>query len=91
MPSRKVCCWFLRLPWAIHLEHFLFGRARFLSSIGFLGDLLWDNPFSGQGQDLSSFDPTEMHTTYRRYVVHKASLYSTLQSLFEHFFFLVVN
>lgn len=42
----------LRLPWAMHLEHFPFGRARFLYSIGFLGDLLWDNPFSGQGQDL---------------------------------------
>lgn len=56
-----------------------------------LGDLLWDDPFSGQGQDLSSFGLTEMHTTYRRYVVHKASLYSTLQSLFGHFLFLVVN
>lgn len=86
MPSRKVCCWLLRLPWAIHLEHFPFGRARFLYSIGFFGDLLWDNPFSGQGQDLSSFDPTKMHTTDRRYVAHKALLYSTLQSLFEHFF-----
>lgn len=70
----------------MHLKHFPFGRARFLYSIGFFGDLLWDNPFSGQGQDLSSFDPTEMHTTYRRYVVHKASVYSTLQSLFERFF-----
>lgn len=49
--------------------------------------MLWDYPFLGQGQDLSSFDPTEMHTTYRRYVVHKASLYSTLQSLFEPGFF----
>lgn len=28
-----------------------------------------------------------MHTTYRRYVAHKASLYSTLQSLFEPVFF----
>lgn len=43
-------------------EHFPFERARFLYSIGFFGDLLWDNPFSGQGQDLSSFDPTKMHT-----------------------------
>lgn len=49
--------------------------------------MLWDNPFSGQGQDLSSFGPMIMHTTYRRYVVHKASLYSTLQSLFGHFLF----
>lgn len=54
---------------------------------GFLGDLLWDDPFLGQGQDLYSFGLTEMHTTYRRYVVHKASLYSTLQSLFEPVFF----
>lgn len=55
---------------------------------GFLGtSMLWDNPFLGQGQDLSSFDPTKIHTTYRRYVAHMASLYSTLQSLFEHFFF----
>lgn len=61
-------------------------QAFFIRS-GFLGDLLWDNPFLGQGQDLSSFDPTKIHTTYRRYVVHKASLYFTLQSLFEHFFF----
>lgn len=54
---------------------------------GFWGtSMLWDNPFSGQGQDLSSFDPTKMHNTVSRYVVHKASLYSTLQSLFEHFF-----
>lgn len=75
----------------MHLKQFPFERARFLYSIGFLGDLLWDNPFSGQGQDLFSFGTTNMHTTYRRYVAHKASLYSTLQSLFEHFFFLVVN
>lgn len=33
---------------------------------GFLGDLLWDNPFLGQGQDLSSFGPTKIHTTYRK-------------------------
>lgn len=91
MPSRKVCWWLLRLPWAIHLEHFPFERARFLYSISVLGDMLWDNPFLGQGQDLSSFGTTKIHTTYRRYVVHDASLYSTLQSLFEHFFFLVVN
>lgn len=39
-------------PWAMHLKQFPFGRARFLYSIGFLGDLLWDNPFLGQGQDL---------------------------------------
>lgn len=64
MPSRKVCCWLLRLPWAMHLEHFPFERARLLYSIGFLGDLLWDNPFLGQGQDLYSFGPTEMHNTY---------------------------
>lgn len=64
MPSRKVCCWLLRLPWAMHLKHFPFGRARFLYSIGVFGDLLWDNPFLGQGQDLYSFDPTEMHNTY---------------------------
>lgn len=71
----------------MHLEHFPFERARFLYSIGFFGDLLWVNPFSGQGQDLSSFDPTEMHTTDRRYVVHKASLYSTLQSSFRTLIF----
>lgn len=71
----------------MHLKHFPFERARFLYSIGFFGDLLWDNPFLGQGQDLSSFGPTKIHTTYRRYVAHKASLYSTLQSLFGHFSF----
>lgn len=59
----------------------------FFFSIRFLGDLLWDNPFLGQGQDLSSFGLTKIHTTYGRYVVHKASLYSTLQSLFEPVFF----
>lgn len=71
----------------MHLKHFPFECARFLYSIRFLGDLLWDNPFLGQGQDLSSFDPTKIHTTDHRYVVHEASSYSTLQSLFEHFFF----
>lgn len=93
MLSRKVCCWLLRLPWAIHFKHFPFGRARFLYSIGFFGDLLWDNitPFQGRDRIYLPSIPQKMHTTYRRYVVHKASLYSTLQSLFEPLFFLVVN
>lgn len=62
-------------------------HAFFIGS-GFLGtSMLWDNPFSGQGQDLSSFGLTKMHTTDRRYVAHKASLYSTLQSSFRTLFF----